>query len=136
MEESKRAYIIDSSFILAHLLPDEHVITVDNLFSLYKTAAIILYAPPLLPVEVANGLFAAHLSKRISSETACLLLERFLLFQILPLPISYKEVLVLALEKNFSVYDATYAYLAKKERKPLLTLDKKLQKISTLSEAT
>lgn len=67
MEENTKAYIIDASFVLAYLLPDENVALVDRVFASQITGKFMLHAPSLLSFEVTNGLYAAYLKKNNTS---------------------------------------------------------------------
>ena len=40
----------------------------------------------------------------------------------------YKEVLTVAVESRLSFYDAAYIWLAKREKEPILTMDRDLEK--------
>lgn len=126
---NKNVCVIDSSYLLAYLLPDETNPQVQETFELYKAGSIRLISSPLLSFEVSNGMYAATLSKRISRISAKKLVESFL-----KLPITYEAVDTLqALELSFkykiSVYDASYLLLARQKNIPLLTLDKQLKKL-------
>jgi predicted nucleic acid-binding protein len=119
-------YIIDSSFILAFLFPDEENEQVSSLFKQYREEKVVLIAPSLLPLEVINGLKSGIKRKRISQKQAIQFLNKFLAMEIDFQDISLEQVLQFSVEKDISVYDATYLCLAKQEKIPLLSLDKKI----------
>ena len=55
-EDINGEVVVDASFILAFLLPDERVEQVDEIFYLYETGKITLFSTKLLPFEILNGL--------------------------------------------------------------------------------
>jgi len=59
-----------------------------------------------------------------------ILYSAFVLMKIEYLDIDFKKTLNLSIKHDISFYDATYLYLAKTYKSKLLTLDKKLAKIS------
>lgn len=120
--------VIDASFILDFLLPDEQSAYVVKTFEEYKKGQITLAAPTILPFEIANGLKYAIKTKRINQKLALELLEIFLSLKIDLLDSDICEILETALEKELSIYDASYITLSHRENFPLLTLDKKLEK--------
>ncbi len=127
----RQAYVIDSSFVLAKLFPDEVISPVENLFDKLKIEKIYLFAPFILPFEVLNGLGAGVLSKRVSVKIANELGKKFLELEIELVDINYLETLELAQKYALSFYDASYLWIAKKNNTSLLTLDKKLAKIAS-----
>lgn len=122
--------VVDASFILNLLLPDEQSAYVIKTFEEYKKNHIALIAPVILPFEVANGLKYAVKSKRIKENVALELLEIFFKLDIGLLQINLEKTLLASLKKDLSIYDASYAYLAEKLTLSLLTLDKKLMKLT------
>lgn len=121
--------VVDASFILDFLLPDEQSTNVIKTFEDYKKGEMNFIAPIILPFEVANGLKYAVKSKRIKEGVALELLETFLKLDITLLQISLEKTLQISLEKELSIYDALYVALARQENFSLLTLDKKLKKL-------
>lgn len=128
-ENTKITCVIDSSFALSYLLPDEHNALVQTLFDEYKRGKIDLIAVSLLPFEVVNGIYAATLSKRFSPIIAQKLISEFLDLPIILEAINYDEVFKLSNEYKISVYDSSYLLLSRMKNLKLLTLDKKLQKL-------
>lgn len=129
-ENTRKVCVLDSSFILAYLLPDEGSKKVQLLFDQYKKGQITLLSTMLLPFEVVSGLYAATLSKRIKTEVAKKLINEFL-----KLPIDLKEINLtscfdISIKLKISVYDASYVFLSRGEGAPLLTLDRKLQNLA------
>jgi predicted nucleic acid-binding protein len=125
-----RTVIIDASFVLSFLLPDERILKTDEVFSQYLSGEIVLVAPTLLPFEVTNGLQSACLRKRIDQKTGTALIENFCNLDIGVVPVYLPEVFSLAIAKKLSFYDAAYAWLAQSRGCPLMTHDKKLAKIA------
>lgn len=130
-ENSKKEFVLDASFILAHLLPDEKTKNIAITFKSYIDKKVGLISTPLLPFEVINGLKSGVLRKRITESIAIELTKLFLDFEIGLISINYTKVLSYALKNSLSVYDASYVILAQTRNIPLLTLDKTLKKLST-----
>lgn len=126
-DEKPTNYILDASYMLSYLLPDERVKEVDAIFKKYSLGKINFISTHLLPFEVIDGLKFALKSKRIKLETAVNLIDDFLLFQIIFQRIDLEETLNLSLDQNLTVYDASYFYLSKSLNCELLTLDEKLK---------
>lgn len=118
--------IVDASFILSLLLPDEDIISLskNNLFS-FSSCESDFYAPNILDCEVINGLKSAVLSKRIKKDDARILVKKFSKIKINLLEAKKEEMLNLALEYNLSVYDGAYLVCSLKENLPLYTCDRK-----------
>jgi len=122
-------FVVDTSFVLAYLLPDEKVRNVEEIFSKFEDNKINLLSPHLLVYETMNGLRSAVLQKRQTEKTAELLLDSFLNMGILFEKVDEKGVLRLALKKSITSYDASYVWLAKSRNIGLLTLDEKLENV-------
>lgn len=125
-----KAAVVDASFVLSFLLPDERTLKIDEVFSQHLDEEIVLVAPTLLPFEVANGLRSACLRKRIDQKTGASLLEKFCDLDIGLAPVYVPEVFALSIAKKLSTYDAAYAWLAHSRKCELMTHDKKLAKIA------
>lgn len=122
--------VVDASFCLSFLLPDESVNQVDKTFSDYVMGNLLLIAPTLLPYEVGNGLCSAIRQKRITFKQANQLLDAFL---DLELDLSATDILFafhLAKQHDLTVYDASYLSLAFEKNVYLFTLDKDLTRIA------
>lgn len=128
---TNHSFVIDSSFLLAYLLPDENIKSVQDFFDRVKVQQITLIAPVLLPFEVLNGLKAGVLSKRLSKETAVSLSRKFIQLPIALQETAFLEVFKFSLDEKLSFYDAAYLYLARTSHLPLLTLDKQLNRITS-----
>src|SRR3989344_779638 len=108
-------FVIDSSFILGFLLPDENNQLVVDFFNKYALKEIRFMAPLLLSFEVVNGLRNAYLSSRINQLTVFNLINDFLSYKIITKEVDLPEVFKISQDKNLSIYDATYLCLAKSE---------------------
>lgn len=122
--------VVDASFILDFLLPDEQSSYVIKTFKEYKKGEMRFIAPIILPFEIANGLKYAVKSKRIKENVAVELLKIFFKLGIDLFQISLEKILLVSMEKELSIYDASYTILAQQENLPLLTLDSKLIKLA------
>ncbi len=125
----KNTFVVDTSFVLAYLLPDEKKRNVEEIFSKFEENKVILVSPHLLVYETMNGLRSAVLQKRQTEKTAELLLDSFLNMGIHFEKVDEKEVLRLAFKKSITSYDASYVWLAKSQNIGLLTLDERLRNI-------
>lgn len=129
MEENS-SYVIDSSFILAYLLPDETSSNVQHIFDRLKKEPIILVAPCIFPFEVFNGIQTALIRKRIKPNLAKKLGEKFLKIAVRFDDVDLLRVASIAQRQLLTIYDASYVYLSENLNMPLLTLDEKLKKLS------
>ena len=127
--KEKKTYVIDTSFVLAYLMPDEKEQGVEEMFSRFEENKINFVSPNLLLYETVNGLRSAVVQKRLSPQQAEILLDSFLNIGILFEKVDEKQVLGLALNKSISAYDASYVWLAKIKKLKLLTLDERLESI-------
>ena len=123
------SFVVDTSFVLAYLLPDEKERNVDEIFSKFEENKVNLLSPHLLVYETMNGLRSGVLQKRLIEKTAELLLDSFLNMGILFEKVDEKEVLRLAFKKGITSYDASYVWLAKSQKIGILTLDEKLENV-------
>lgn len=130
MVVSNKKYIIDASFILSFLLPDEQHQDIDPFFEQYKAGAIEFISTPLLPYEVVNGLKIAVTRKRVDSRYAKSRMKEFFNYQIKLSGVDFFEVFELAKKHNLTVYDASYLHLSKDVKAQLLTRDDALQRLS------
>lgn len=123
-------FIVDSSFLLSILLPDEEVLDErKELIRGFRTHKVGFWSCDLLKYEIYNSLRSAIRQKRITKKRAGILSEAFKLMQIKYLDVDFEETLGLSLEYNLSFYDASYLYLAKIHKCDLLTLDDNLVKL-------
>ena len=123
-----KTYIIDASFVLAYLLPDENVEVVNKVFEEYAQGRTGFISSPLLAYEVINSLREAA-RKRIEEDQALALTIEFLKIDITYQTIDFEQLLKLSIKNGLSAYDASYLYLAQKEKAKLLSLDEKLKSL-------
>jgi predicted nucleic acid-binding protein len=128
--EQENTFVLDTSFVLAYLLPDEKERPVEEKFSEFEENKISFIAPSLLIYEIINGLRSAVVQKRQDLKSAELLLGSFLNMGIIFEKINEKDVFRLALKSNISAYDAAYVWLAKSKKTKLLTLDERLEDVA------
>ena len=120
-------FVVDSSYILSVLLPDEKRLpAAKNNLKLITSEKNKIISSPLLEFEVGNGIRSALLRKRIKSNSPSILIKNFNLLPIKIEKIDNERVLSISITNNLSFYDATYVFLAKSRNAALLTLDDKL----------
>lgn len=120
-------YIVDSSVVLAWLLPLEiFKNSTENLFDLHTKGRINLFAPSIIEYEVVNGLKMAVLRKRITREKAFEIYSSYIKLHIGIVVIRMEHVLDTAILKGLSAYDSAYAVALISLSIPLITGDKKL----------
>jgi predicted nucleic acid-binding protein len=122
MTNPSTAYVVDASYILSVLLPDEK--------SRHQSVPQEMFAPNILDYEVVNGLRSATLQKRISQNVATALFTQYQKLPIIKKEISFDQLLQLSIKHQLSAYDAGYLLLAKTLRLQLLSLDKQLIQVS------
>ncbi len=128
MDTNTNQFVVDASFVLSFLLPDERSFQTDHLFNQFKSNQINFISTQLLQFEVANALRNAVARKRISQAEAEARLTEFIKYQIQIENIDLKETFNLAKKLALTIYDSSYLYLSIKNNIPLLTLDDKLSK--------
>lgn len=125
---TNRSVVVDASFVLAFLMPDEYYAEVDQSFNQFRAGLVDFITSPILSFEVANSLLMAQRRKRIDKSYSQARLKEFLNYGIEVKEVDFERVLKLASELDLTVYDASYIYLSKKHKAKLLTLDQKLAK--------
>lgn len=131
-------YIIDASTTLKWIFDDEDSVDMARKLLLdYLSGKIVLIAPSLWLIEVANAVKSAVLSGRITSQKGSILLN--LLLQAKPKIISLdgyvKDAFKLACKYKISVYDSLYVTVALENKIQFITADKKLYvKLKKLKE--
>lgn len=128
-EKFEESAVIDASFLLCYLLPDENIDKIQRVFDRYKKGELLLISTHLLYFEVLNGLNAAILSKRLDFSLAKELIYEFLKLTIRVEKVDYIDVFDTVVKNNISIYDAAYLQLAVIKKITLLTLDKRLIKL-------
>lgn len=130
-ENIKFWFVIDSSYLLSFLLPDEDIEEVNNIFGRLHKGDISFISTDLLPFEVLNGLKMSVRRKRITKLAAERLVDKFFGIEIDLHPVDMINTFLLAEKLDITVYDASYLQLSLENKIPLLTLDEKLQRFST-----
>ena len=119
-------FVVDASYTLAFLLPDERNEQVVSTFRRYAEHEMHLVSIPLLPLEVGNGLKLAVARKRIEPVTAFELVRSFLHHRIPLVEIGLEQIWETAEREQLTMYDAAYLVLARQRNLPLLSFDKHL----------
>ena len=120
-----RAFVVDSSVVLAWLYDDEDVPRADDVVErLIEDSAFV---PQLWHLEIRNSLLVAERRGRL---TWGAVVERLDALSILPVQTDeepdYQAALELARRHGLSFYDALYLELARRRRADLATLDRDL----------
>jgi len=116
-----RAVVIDASYVLDILFPDE------KMCELPKEKMI---APTLLRYEVVNAIKMANVRKRISQNVGLELIKEWQSWKIEYQDVDLAAAMKLAITTDLSVYDASYLWLAREKKAKLLTFDKKLARLA------
>ena len=130
MAVSIKSFVVDASFVLSSLLPDEESPSADKYIRRHINGDIELISSRIFEFEVFNGFRSAILKKRITKEDTLRLSEKFLKLGIKYEDADIHEAFLVALKENLSVYDASYVYLARLKRISLLTLDSRLKRLA------
>lgn len=131
---NKPLFIIDSSYLLTYLFPDENNTLVDITMKDHREHSIQLLSTTLLPFEVMNGLRSGFLRHRLRQSDVHKAQKVFQLLTIDLVEPDGATILEIALKHSISCYDAAYIALAREKNAKLLTFDKNLQKIHTTTE--
>lgn len=121
--------VVDASFILAYLMPDELDLLVDKVLQNQRKNFLFLYSTHLIDYEILNSLKTAILRKRITIEECKLLTSAYEKIIIEKVFIN-NQCIELAQRYKLSVYDASFLQLAIDRELPLLTKDNKLNQIT------
>lgn len=128
-ENINKVFVIDASFILNYLLPDEKKTQVDDIVNLYIKRSIDFISTTLFPFEVLNSLRILILRKRLTDGFAAELAKLFFKLDIIYHEIDMYRTFLLAQKYNLTVYNASYVCLAKEKGIKLLTFDAQLQQL-------
>jgi len=118
--------IVDASVILSAFFPDEDQAQAQSLIREHVMGRVPLVAPTLLLYEVTNAVVQARRRGRISDEQAGKILTSFEGLGIDLRPVTWQQVLPLALRFDRSAYDAAYLALAETSEQSLITGDRRL----------
>jgi len=118
--------IVDASVILDAFFPDEEQAEAQALIRDHVIGHLQLVAPDLLPYEVTNAVVQARRRGRISDEQVEDILSSFEGLGIALRPVTWQQMLPLALRFDRSAYDAAYLALAEATDQPLVTGDSRM----------
>nr|MDO8086661.1 type II toxin-antitoxin system VapC family toxin [Candidatus Sigynarchaeum springense] len=121
-------HVIDASVIVKWYIEENDSDKADSIRTGFVKKEIELLCPSLLPFEVLNALRYSGLFNKGDLKKAGESLENY--------PFTYHAIsgehqarmLELAMDHDFSIYDAAYIALAMKEKIKLLTADDKIKK--------
>jgi len=123
--------VLDASAVLSELMADERTPSViSRIIDRFSNGEVEIYAPTILIYEVANSLRSAIVSNRVSKKVAKRTLREFLNLTIIYKEIDFEKALKESLKSRLSIYDASYLVLSKQINAPIVSLDKKLIKLS------
>lgn len=119
--------VIDASILAAWFLDEKSDPRVEAAFDV--AARVETRAPSLLYYEIRNALLMSERRRRITAPMSAAFVRDLALLPIRLEPAAHDDALMtLARERHLTVYDAAYLELARRERLPLATLDRKLEK--------
>ena len=114
--------VVDASVVGAIVFLEPEVARAEALVS-----GAELVAPSLLLLEIANIAWKKSKREPGKAEKWAAGLELALELEVNYFDVDHDEVLETAVERNVTVYDACYLWLARTLKAPLVTFDKKLQ---------
>jgi predicted nucleic acid-binding protein len=118
--------IVDASVILSAFFPDEDQAQAQALVREHVMGRMALVAPTLLLYKVTNAVAQARRRGRASDEQAGNVLASFEGLAIALRPVTWQQILPLAVPFERSAYDAAYLALAEMTEQPLITADRRL----------
>jgi predicted nucleic acid-binding protein len=118
--------IVDASVILSAFFPHEEQPQAQALIRDHVMGRVELVAPTLLLYEMTNAVVQARRRGRIADDQTEKILASFEGLGIALKPVTWHQVLPLALRFDRSAYDAAYLALAETSRQPLITGDRRL----------
>ena len=118
--------IVDASVILSAFFPDEEQTQAQGLIRDHVVGRVELAAPTLLLYEVTNAVVQARRRGRISDEQAENVLSSIEGLRIALRPVTWQQMLSVALRFDRSAYDAAYLALAEITNQPLITGDRRM----------
>jgi len=125
-----REFVVDASYVLAFLLPDERDEKVMRAFQRHVIGEMQFISIFLLPFDVGNSLKLAVMRKRVDAAVARELIQSFLHNHISLREVELARVWETAEQERLTVYDAAYLTLARQKDIPLLSFDTHLQKFA------
>ena len=118
--------IVDANVILRAFFPDEEQAQAQALIRNHVAGRIRLVAPTLILHKVTNAVVQAVRRERITDADGEAILTAFGGLDIELEPVTWQQMLPLALRFDRSAYDAAYLALAEMRREPLVTGDLRL----------
>lgn len=115
--------IVDASVILSAFFPDEAQDQAQALIRDHVIGQVQLTAPTFFLYEVTNAVLQARRRGRISDEQAEGILSAFEGLGIVLEPVTWQQILSLAVRFDRSAYDAAYLALAQVTEQDLVTGD-------------
>ena len=124
--------VVDCSFFMSSILPDETNQKVEDIFNRISTGEFKVYVPSIFYLECTNVLASSLSRNRIKQEV----FEEYIhLLTLMPLnvdrfsatPESVHSIGKLAIKYNLSSYDASYLDLTIRLEASFASLDKKLK---------
>ena len=101
------AFVVDSSFLLSTLLPDEKISpSFQRYIKQFRQNKLAFKSCELLKYEICNSLRSAVKQKRISFKKASVLYSAFEMMKIEYLDINFKKTIDLSIKNDLSFYDA------------------------------
>lgn len=118
--------IVDASVILRAFFPDEEQDQAQAMIRDHVIAHLPLEAPDLLLYEVTKAVVQARRCGRLNDEQAQELLSAFGGLGVALKPVSWQQMLPMALRFDRPAYDAAYLALAEADAQPLITGDARM----------
>lgn len=118
--------IVDASVILSAFFPDEAQDQAQALIRDHVIGQVQLAAPTLLLYEVTNAVLQARRRGRISDEQVDDILSSVEGLGIVLEPVTWQQMLPLAVRFDRSAYDAAYLALAEVTEQRLITGDSRM----------
>jgi predicted nucleic acid-binding protein len=125
MEEPKKI-ITDCSTVMSVILEEG---TKQRIIS--ATSGVVLCAPSIINIEVANALSRGFKRKRYKEIQVVQAFAAFKKLKIKTLRINYKGLLSIACAYNIYAYDAAYLEVASRLCCPLISLDSGMQNVAS-----
>lgn len=117
--------VVDASAVLAVVLDEDERDVI-----LEATENVTLLSPAVVRFEIGNALIAMYRRDRIEEKTVREAWNSAEEVPIQLVPVNVEESLEIALEHGIYAYDAYYLNSAAAYRRPLLTLDRNMRRIS------
>jgi len=117
--------VTDASALLAVVLDEPERAAI-----IEATQGATLISPLALPYEIGNALVAMRKRGRIEEEAILPAWQATQLIPVQLVPVEMDKALALALAHGIYAYDAYYLHCSLVQRRPLLTLDRKMRDVA------